>query len=130
MIISAMVAVGENNVIGKDNDLPWRLPNDWAYLKRITMGHSIILGRRNYESIGKSLDGRKNIVLTTNKDYKAEGCHIAYSIEDALSKCEGDRFFPTIDYSVWKELSVEKGIKDEKNHYEHHFHVFEKITQV
>lgn len=160
MIISAMVAVGENNVIGKDNDLPWRLPNDWAYLRRITMGHSIILGRKNYESIGKPLDGRKNIVLTTNKDYKAEGCHIAYSIEDALSKCEGeevfilggeeiyrqflpytqklyitkihapfegDRFFPAIDYSSWKELSVEKGMKDEKNYYEHYFHIFERI---
>ncbi|MBY0599192.1 dihydrofolate reductase [Bacillus bingmayongensis] len=93
MIISTMVAVGENNVIGKDNDLPWRLPNDWAYLRRVTMGHSIILGRKNYESIGKPLEGRKNIVLTTNQNYIAEGCHIAYSIEDALSKCEGQEVF-------------------------------------
>ncbi|MEH7398868.1 dihydrofolate reductase, partial [Priestia megaterium] len=56
MIISAMVAVGKENVIGKDNDIPWRLPNDWRYLRRVTMGHSIILGRKNYESIGKPLD--------------------------------------------------------------------------
>ena len=80
MIISAMVAVGKNNVIGKNNDIPWRLPNDWTYLRRITMRHSIILGRKNYESIGKPLDGRKNIILTKNKNYKAEGCHIAYSM--------------------------------------------------
>ncbi|PGQ44231.1 MULTISPECIES: dihydrofolate reductase [Bacillus cereus group] len=160
MIISAMVAVGENNVIGKNNDIPWRLPNDWAYLRRITMGHSIILGRKNYESIGKSLDGRKNIILTKNKNYKAEGCHIAYSIEDALSKCEGeevfilggeeiyqqflpytqklyitkiharfegDRYFPEIDISLWKEIYTEKGIQNDKNPYEYYFHVFEKI---
>ncbi|HDX9660986.1 dihydrofolate reductase [Bacillus wiedmannii] len=161
MIISAMVAVGENNVIGKNNDLPWRLPNDWAYLRRVTMGHSIILGRKNYESIGKPLDGRKNIILTTNKDYRAEGCHIAYSIEDALSKCEGeevfilggeeiyrqflsytqklyitkihatfegDRYFPEIDFSLWKEIYTKKGIQNDKNPYEHYFHVFEKIS--
>ncbi len=159
MIISAMVAVGENNVIGKDNDLPWRLPNDWAYLRRITMGHSIVLGRKNYESIGKPLDGRKNIVLTTNKAYKAEGCHIAYSIDDALSKCkgkevfilggeevyrqflpythklyitkihapfEGDRFFPDIDFTLWQQVHVEKGIQDDNNLYQHSFHVYEK----
>lgn len=156
-----MVAVGENNVIGKNNDLPWRLPNDWAYLRQVTMGHSIILGRKNYESIGKPLDGRKNIILTTNKDYRAEGCHIAYSIEDALSKCEeeevfilggeeiyrqflsytqklyitkihatfeGDRYFPEIDFSLWKEIYTEKGIQNDKNPYEHYFHVFEKIS--
>lgn len=93
MIISAMVAVGENNIIGKNNDIPWRLPNDWAYLRRITMGHSIILGRKNYESIGRPLDGRKNIILTKNKNYKVDGCHIAYSIEDALSKCEEEEVF-------------------------------------
>ncbi|PEN91778.1 dihydrofolate reductase [Bacillus toyonensis] len=127
MIISAMVAVGENNIIGKNNDIPWRLPNDWAYLRRITMGHSIILGRKNYESIGKPLDGRKNIVLTKNKNYKADGCHIAYSIEDALSKCEGDRYFPEIDFSLWKEIYTEKGIQNDKNPYEYYFHVFEKI---
>ncbi|PGS72200.1 dihydrofolate reductase [Bacillus cereus] len=160
MIISAMVAVGENNVIGKNNDIPWRLPNDWAYLRRITMGHSIILGRKNYESIGKPLDGRKNIILTTNKNYKAEGCYIAYSIEDALSKCEGeevfilggeeiyqqflrytqklyitkihstfegDRYFPEIDFSLWKEIYTEKGIQNDKNPYEYYFHVFERI---
>ncbi|XMA23624.1 dihydrofolate reductase (plasmid) [Bacillus bombysepticus] len=160
MIISAMVAVGENNVIGKNNDIPWRLPNDWAYLRRITMGHSIILGRKNYESIGKPLDGRKNIILTKNKNYKAEGCHIAYSIEDALSKCEGeevfilggeeiyqqflpytqklyitkihatfegDRYFPEIDISLWKEIYTEKGIQNDRNPYEYYFHVFEKI---
>ncbi|MFB5563374.1 dihydrofolate reductase [Bacillus cereus] len=160
MIISAMVAVGENNVIGKNNDIPWRLPNDWAYLRRITTGHSIILGRKNYESIGKPLDGRKNIILTKNKNYKAEGCHIAYSIEDALSKCEGeevfilggeeiyqqflpytqklyitkihatfegDRYFPEIDISLWKEIYTEKGIQNDRNPYEYYFHVFEKI---
>lgn len=160
MIISAMVAVGENNVIGKNNDIPWRLPNDWAYLRRITMGHSIILGRKNYESIGKPLDGRKNIILTKNKNYKAEGCHIAYSIKDALSKCEGeevfilggeeiyqqflpytqklyitkihatfegDRYFPEIDISLWKEIYTEKGIQNDRNPYEYYFHVFEKI---
>jgi dihydrofolate reductase len=161
MIISAMVAVGKGNVIGKDNDIPWRLPNDWKYLRKVTMGHSIILGRKNYESIGKPLDGRKNIIMTTNKNYRAQDCHIAYSIEHALSMCEGeevfilggeqiyrqflpythklyitrinhyfkgDRFFPEVDLSLWKELSVEKGTEDENNHYEHYFHVYEKVN--
>lgn len=84
MIISQIVAVAENGAIGKDNDLIWRLPTDLKYFKEITTGHHIIMGRKNYESIGRPLPNRTSVIITRNKDYKAEGCIIVNSIEEAL----------------------------------------------
>jgi dihydrofolate reductase len=91
MIISLIAAVSENNVIGKNNTLPWHLPTDMKYFRDTTMGHCVIMGRKNYDSIPlkyRPLDGRTNIVVTRQKDFKAEGCIVVHSIEEALKECE------------------------------------------
>jgi dihydrofolate reductase len=80
----------KNRVIGKNNDLPWRLPKEWQYVKKTTMRHSIILGRKNFESIGKALPGRRNIILTRDTTYSAQGCEIAHSVSDVLAICDGE----------------------------------------
>ena len=82
---SLVVAVARNGVIGRDNALPWRLPADMAHFKRVTMGHPIVMGRRTWESIGKPLAGRKNIVVTHQPDYQAPGCTVVHSLEEAWS---------------------------------------------
>lgn len=84
MIISAIVAMSQNCVIGKDNKIPWHLPADLKYFKRTTINHHIILGRKCYESIGRPLPKRTNIIITRNKAFEAEGCVIVNSIEAAL----------------------------------------------
>lgn len=82
---SLVVAVARNGVIGRDNQLPWRLPADLAFFKRITMGHPIVMGRRTHESIGKPLPGRHNIVVTRNPGYKAPGCTVVGSLDAAYA---------------------------------------------
>ncbi|MBG9789519.1 MULTISPECIES: dihydrofolate reductase [Brevibacillus] len=84
-MLSSIFAMGQNRVIGRDNQLPWRLPEDLKYFRRITTGHAIIMGRKTYESIGKPLPNRRNIVLTTQANYEADGCEIAHSIEEVLA---------------------------------------------
>jgi len=87
MIISLIVAVAENNVIGKNNALPWHLPTDMKYFRDTTMGHCVIMGRKNYDSIPlkyRPLDGRTNIVVTRQKDFKAEKCIVVNSVEEGL----------------------------------------------
>ena len=88
MIVSIIVAMDVNRVIGKDNTLPWRLPAELQYVKRTTIGHPIILGRKNYESIGRPLPGRRNIILTRDLAFQAEGCEIAHSVEEVYKLCE------------------------------------------
>ncbi|WP_257352357.1 dihydrofolate reductase [Pseudalkalibacillus decolorationis] len=85
-MISLLVAVAKNRVMGKDNDLPWHLPEDLKWFKNVSMGHTIIMGRNTYESIGKPLPGRKNVIITTDKSYIAEGCIVTHSIEEALEQ--------------------------------------------
>lgn len=80
----------ENCVIGRDNTLPWRLPNDLRRFRRITMGHPIVMGRKNYESIGKPLAGRTNIVVTRTRDYRAPGCTVTHSVDEALAVAGND----------------------------------------
>lgn len=95
-MISLIVAIAQNRVIGKDNRLPWRLPADLAYFKQTTMGHPVVMGRKTHESIGKPLPGRRNIVLTRDPDFRAEGCEIYHSVEAALAEArsgEGREFF-------------------------------------
>src|SRR5215210_1135429 len=84
MIVSLLVAASENNVIGKNNQLPWHLPNDLKYFKNLTWGLPIVMGRKTFESIGKALPGRKNIVITRNKAYAADGVTVVHRIEDAI----------------------------------------------
>lgn len=83
-MISFIVAMDENRVIGKDNQLPWRLPADLQYFKKRTMGHPIAMGRKTHESIGKLLPGRENIVITRNPQFKGAGCKVFHSLEDFI----------------------------------------------
>ncbi len=82
--LALIVAAAENGVIGRNNALPWRLPEDLRYFKRVTMGKPIIMGRKTFESIGKPLPGRTNIVITRNPAFHAEGVNVVSSLEAAL----------------------------------------------
>lgn len=87
MIISLIVAVGENGVIGADGDLPWHLPNDMKFFSRTTKGHHVLMGRKNFESISskfRPLPGRTNIVVTRNTSYSYEGALVAHSIDEGI----------------------------------------------
>lgn len=83
--IALVVAVAANGVIGKDGKLPWHISSDLKFFRNITMGKPIVMGRKTYESIGKPLDGRDNIVITRNAGYQPEGVIVASNVEDALS---------------------------------------------
>ena len=85
---SMIVAMAENRVIGINNNLPWYLPNDLKYFKQVTMGKPILMGRKTYESIGKPLPGRTNIVLTRDKTWSAEGVKPVNAIEQAFQLAE------------------------------------------
>jgi dihydrofolate reductase len=92
MVISMIAAVSENGVIGRNNDLPWHLPDDMKYFMQTTKGHCVIMGRKNYESIPEKfrpLPNRVNIVVTRQKDFKAPGCLVVHSLSQALEKAEG-----------------------------------------
>ena len=107
MLISIISAVSDNNVIGKTNSLPWYLPADLKHFKDVTMGHIIIMGQKTHESIGRALPGRTNIVLTFDNDFKAEGCIITTSIEEALrvaSAKNEDEVFIIGGASVYKQF--------------------------
>jgi dihydrofolate reductase len=83
--ISLIVAAAENNVIGRDGGLPWHLRADLVRFKALTMGKPVVMGRRTFESIGKPLPGRRNIVVTSRADYRAPGCEVVGSIDAALA---------------------------------------------
>ena len=85
MKISIVVAMDTNGVIGKDNELPWRLPADLQHFKKTTMGKPILMGRKTWESIGRPLPGRTNIVITRDSGYQAEGCVVVNSIDAAMA---------------------------------------------
>ena len=89
--ISIIVAKSRNNVIGSEGNLPWHIPEDLKKFKSITMGKPMIMGRSTFESIGKALPGRKNIVMTRDKGYQAYGISVAHSLEEALILCEQAR---------------------------------------
>ena len=89
MTVSIIVAMGENNAIGKDNQLLWHLPADLRHFKNKTSGHTIIMGRKTFDSVGKPLPNRRNIVVT-RQDIKIEGCEVVKSIDDALVLCRDD----------------------------------------
>lgn len=87
-LLSLIVAMDENRVIGHDNALPWCLPADLAHFKRMTMGKPVVMGRKTHESIGRPLPGRRNLVVTSNPDYDAPGCEVVAGIDAALTACE------------------------------------------
>ena len=88
MKIAMIAAVAENNAIGINNKMPWYLPGDLRYFKAVTMGKPIVMGRKTFESLGKPLPGRTNIVITRNPQYSRDGIRVAHSLEDALSLAE------------------------------------------
>ena len=85
MIVSAIVAATENHIIGSNNEIPWYLSEDFKFFKRTTLNHHIIMGRKTFESIGRPLPKRTNIILTTQPFYTASGCIIAHSLHEALT---------------------------------------------
>jgi dihydrofolate reductase len=88
MRISLVVAMDRNRVIGRNNSLPWYLPEDLRFFKRITMGKPVIMGRRTWESIGRPLPGRANIVVTRQPDYEADGIKVVHDMKEALMLAE------------------------------------------
>jgi dihydrofolate reductase len=92
-ILSMIVATADNNIIGKDNDMPWHLPADLAYFKKVTLGKPVIMGRKTYESIGRALPGRRNIVISRDENYIPQGkgsedVDVVTSVEQALAIME------------------------------------------
>ena len=83
--ISAIYAVAENGVIGRHNAMPWYLPADFQYFKRTTIGHPIIMGRKTYDSIGRPLPRRTNIIISRNENLKINGCIVVHSLEEAVA---------------------------------------------
>lgn len=88
MIVSIIAAMDRNRGIGINNQLPWRLPADLKRFRELTMGHHLIVGRKTFESIGKPLPGRQTIIVTRDRDYRAEGCFVVHSIEEAIDLAE------------------------------------------
>lgn len=88
MIVSLLLAASANGVIGKDNKLPWHLPDDLKYFKNLTWGLPILMGRKTFDSIGKPLPGRKSIVITRNKDWQHDGVAVVHTVNDAVANAE------------------------------------------
>ena len=89
MVISIIAAMAENRVIGRGNEMPWEIPSELKRFKEITMGHPVIMGRRTFESIGRPLPGRKNVIITRQMDYSAADSIIVPDLQAALAACEG-----------------------------------------
>jgi len=89
MIISLVVAMARNRVIGRAGTIPWDLPADRRRFRELTMGHSLIMGRKTFESIGRPLPGRETIVVTRQAGYRAAGCLVAHSLAEALAQARG-----------------------------------------
>ena len=86
MRISLLLAASENNIIGKNNQLPWHLPDDLRYFKNLTWALPILMGRKTFDSIGKPLPGRKSIVITRNNDWRHEGVDVVHSVDEAVDQ--------------------------------------------
>ncbi len=89
-MISMIAACDKNRLIGKDNDLPWRLPKDLAYFMRTTLHHTVVMGRKNYLSLKSPLKNRRNVVMSRDRRFQAPGCEIAHSVEEVLQKYASD----------------------------------------
>ena len=92
-MLSLIVAIARHNVIGFQNKMPWHLPAELAYFKRVTMGHPIIMGRKTFDSIGRPLPGRRNIVVSRNADFQRDGVEVAHSLDAAIGLCAGSDAF-------------------------------------
>lgn len=105
-IISIIAAIGENRGIGKDNKLLWHIPQDLERFKKLTFSHPVIMGRITFESIGKALPGRTNIIVTRDKNYEIEGCLVTHSFQGAIDKAkkeENDEIFIIGGEQIYKQ---------------------------
>ncbi|NRS19646.1 dihydrofolate reductase [Brevibacillus sp. HB1.2] len=155
-MISLIVAYARNQVIGKDGDMPWHLPADLKNVKELTTGQTIVMGRKTFESIGKPLPNRRNVVLTRSQDFHPEGVDVVHTKEEVLAlgdviifggseiyrqfldvvdrlyiteidlETEGDTFFPAWDRDAYTLVDKREGIVDEKNVHPHAFYVYER----
>ncbi len=155
-MISLIVAYAHNQVIGKDGDMPWHLPADLKNVKELTTGKTIVMGRKTFESIGKPLPNRRNVVLTRSQDFHPEGVDVVHTKEEVLAmgdviifggseiyrqfldvvdrlyiteidlETEGDTFFPAWDRDAYTLVDKREGIVDEKNVHPHAFYVYER----
>ncbi|WP_281868111.1 dihydrofolate reductase [Brevibacillus parabrevis] len=155
-MISLIVAYAKNQVIGKDGDMPWSLPADLQNVKEITTGNTIVMGRKTFESIGRPLPNRRNVVLTRSRHFHPEGVDVVHTKEEVLAlgdviifgganiygqfldvvdrmyiteielETEGDTFFPAWDKDAFVLVDKREGIVDEKNAYPHTFYVYER----
>lgn len=108
MTVSIVVAIGENSAIGKDNELLWYLPTDLRHFKTITKGHTVIMGRKTFDSIGKPLPHRRNIVITRSRDLKIEGAEVVNTIDEALALCAGEKEVFIVGGAEIYKLAMEK----------------------
>ena len=161
-MLSIIVAKAKNNIIGKNNKLIWHLPEDLKHFKNLTTGHTIIMGRKTFESLGKPLPNRKHVIFSQNPDFKVndenvEVVHSLLQIQDLIEGKEeafviggamiynflmpyvkkmyvteiekdfdGDAFFPSIDEEIWREVTREKGLKDENSNLDYYFVTYER----
>ncbi|GAB3946686.1 type 3 dihydrofolate reductase [Kribbella albertanoniae] len=86
MTVILIAAVGANGVIGRDNDLPWRIREDLQHFKQLTLGHTLVMGRKTYDSIGRPLPGRRTVVVTRQPDWSANGVQVVHTLEEALKE--------------------------------------------
>ncbi|TKI54190.1 dihydrofolate reductase [Brevibacillus antibioticus] len=155
-MISLIVAYARNQVIGKDGDMPWHLPADLKNVKELTTGKTIVMGRKTFESIGKPLPNRRNVVLTRSQEFHPEGVDVVHTKDEVLAmgdviifggseiyrqfldvvdrlyiteidlETEGDTFFPAWDRNAYILVDKREGIVDEKNVHPHAFCVYER----
>lgn len=161
-MLSIIVAKAKNNVIGKDNKLLWHIPDDLRRFRKLTENHTIIMGRKTFESLEKVLPNRKHIVFSQNPDFKVndenvEVVHSMLQIQEYIESNEeafviggaiiynllmpyvtklyvtevdkdfdGDAFFPRVNEEKWREISREKGPKDEENNFDYEYIIYEK----
>ncbi|MFJ7753951.1 dihydrofolate reductase [Peribacillus muralis] len=105
-MISLIVAMDENRVIGKNNKLPWHLPADLQYFKKVTLGHPIVMGRKTFESIGRVLPGRENVIVTRNEDFQALDCVVLHDIRKIKTYADkrDDEVFVIGGAEIFKEV--------------------------
>ena len=143
-----IAAMAHNRVIGKDNDMPWHLPADLQHFKKVTLGKPVLMGRKTFESIGRPLPGRRNIVISRNSDYNKEGIEVVGSVEAALELVKdsdevmviggghiyelflpfAERLYLTfIDLQgQWQEVATESNEPDAKNNHSYKFVTLDK----
>ena len=113
MTLTLIAAAAENNALGKDNHMIWHLPDDFKRFKQLTSRHHIIMGRKTFESLPGMLPNRTHVIITRQKDFKADGCIIVNSLEEAIEACKGDEEAFVIGGGEIYKQSIEKADKIE-----------------